>query len=267
MSFPVGLIAGKGELPLILARRLKSDGRDVVAVAFDADTHSALDTISCRARYLGLGQVGKVIETFLDAGVKEVALVGKVDKRLLFGNPRFDMRAVSLLKKFGARNDDSIMSAVVAELEGEGFSIASQAELFREMMPGRGVLSGRAPDEKEKGDIEFGMKMARGISALDIGQTVIVRDKAVVAVEAIEGTDEAIERGGRLAKKQAVVCKVSKPAQDPRFDVPTVGVNTVKIMIEVKATALAIEAGATVAVDLPAMIKQCDRNKISFVAV
>lgn len=267
MGKPLGLIAGKGDLTSILIDKLKSEGRPVLVITFDKASKEKLARRTEHVHCIGLGQVDKVIKTFQKAEINEIAFVGKVDKRSLFENPRFDLRALSLLKNLARRNDDSIMRAIVAELEKEGISVCSQIDLFRELIPGPGSLAKRAPSKNEKADIEFGMSMAKGIAGLDIGQTVVVRDTAVVAVEAIDGTDETIERGGGIAKKGAVVCKVSKPNQDPRFDVPTVGKGTIETMAKVRASVLAIEAGATLVVELKEMVKLCDRHKIAFVAV
>ena len=267
MVTPLGLIAGKGELAPILVRKLNDDGRPVVVVTFDKNTEKIISKETDMVHRVGLGQVDKVIRILKKSGVEEVAFAGKVDKRALFENPAFDLRALSLLKNMDRRNDDAIMIAIVAEFEKEGFKVASQMEMFKNLFPGSGQLSKRAPNKKECDDIEFGMKMAKGIAALDIGQTVVVRGLAVVAVEAIDGTDETIERGGRIAKKGAVVLKVSKPNQDPRFDVPTVGLETIETMIRVKASTLAIEADKTLVIDMPAVVKACDRSKIAFVAV
>lgn len=254
-------------MPSLLVREARAAGRDVVAVTFDKASYETLSGLAVKTRLVGLGQAGKVIRAFKEAGALEVAFAGKIDKRVLFENPRFDMRAISILKNLKSRSDDNIMLGIVDELEREGFTVASQEELLKNLMPGAGQLSRRKPTAGEWGDIKFGMKMAKGIAALDIGQTVVIRDKAVVAAEAIEGTDEAIERGGRIAKKAAVVCKVSKPKQDPRFDVPTVGENTIKTMISVKASVLAIEAGKTLVADIKDTVELCDANNIAFVAV
>jgi len=267
MVAPLGLIAGKGELASILVRKLNDDGRPLVVVTFDKSTKETISKETKMVHRVGLGQADKVIKIFQKSGVEEVAFAGKVDKRALFENPVFDLRALSLLKNLDGLNDDAIMKAIVAEFEKEGFRVASQIEMFKDLFPGPGLLSKRAPGKKERADIEFGIRMAKGIAALDIGQTVIVRDSAVVAVEAIDGTDETIERGGRIAKKGAVVLKVSKPEQDPRFDVPAVGLNTIETMIRVKAATLAIEANKTLVIDMPAVLQTCDRGKIAFVAV
>ncbi len=267
MSAPLGLIAGSGELPVVLVREAKLAGRKVVVVIFDDKYADALSSEADNVSLLGLGQAGKVIKTFQDAGVEEIVLAGKVDKRVIFKNMKFDFKALSILNGLRQRNDDTFMLGIVDALEKDGLKVVSQADILRSLMPESGKLAKRALSEQEKKDIEFGMDMAKGIAALDIGQTVVVKDGAVLAAEAIEGTDEAIERGSGIAGKGAVVCKVSKPDQDPRFDVPTVGVETIKKMVECNAGALAIEAGETVVVNLEAMLKLCDRHKIAFVAL
>lgn len=263
----MGLIAGNGGLPAIVIRLMAARKRPVVAVTFDKRSFDNLAGEGADLRQVGLGQASKVIGIFRGAGVKEVAFAGKVDKRAIYENPRFDLRALSILGRAALKNDDAIMNAIVAELEKEGMTVASQMELLRDMIPGPGNLARRKPGRKEERDVAFGMRMAKGIAALDIGQTVVVKDGAVVAAEAIEGTDEAIMRGGRIAGPGAVVCKVSKPRQDPRFDVPTVGRDTVEAMIACGASVLAIEARATLVVNLTETAALCAANKISFVSL
>ncbi len=267
MDNPIGLIAGSGLLPVILLQQLKSEGKPAVVVTFDKANETRLSKESENVHRLGLGQAEKVLRTFHDADVKNIAVLGKIDKRVLFENPKFDLKALSLLRSLRAQNDDSIMGAIMTELEKQNFKVLSQIDLFQEHIPSAGVISKRAPSKKEKEDIEFGMEMAKGIAALDIGQTVVVRDKSVVAVEAIDGTDETIARGGAIAKKGAVVCKVSKPAQDPRFDVPAVGADTIETMAKANATALGIEADATIVIDQDSVKKACARHKISLIAI
>lgn len=267
MPSPLGVIAGKGDLPRLLVREAKSAGRRVAAIAFDKTSASALSDIADDIHVVGLGQAGRTIGALRGAGVVEVVFVGKVDKRVLFKNPRLDVKAISILRRLKGGADDVIMGGIAGELEREGFKVVSQADILKNLMPGPGVLSKREPGEREWEDIRFGMTMARGIAGLDIGQTVVVRDGAVLAVEAIEGTDEAIERGGGIAGKGAVVCKVSKPRQDPRFDIPTVGANTVETMAKVRASVLAIEAGATVVAGMEETVRLCGRKGIAFVSV
>lgn len=250
-----------------MVREAKSAGRKVAAIAFDKDSGAALLGLADETNVVGLGQAGRAIDTLKRSGAVEVVFVGKVDKRVLFKNPRLDLKAVSIMRKLKGGADDDIMIGIAGELEREGFKVISQADILKKLMPGPGTLSRREPREKEWGDIRFGMKMARGIAGLDIGQTVVVRDGAVLAVEAIEGTDEAIGRGGGIAGKGAVVCKVSKPSQDPRFDVPTVGVKTIEAMVKVRASVLAIEAGATVVAGMEETVRLCARKGIAFVSV
>ncbi len=267
MSEPLGLIAGLGDIPAILAREAELAGRRVVAVAFDKVSISALESAASETSLLGLGQASKIMRTFHDAGVKDIAMIGKVDKRFLLRNPKIDLRGISILKNLVSGSDDTIMLGIVRELEKEGFRVVSQVEFLRNLMPGAGVFSSRQPAKAELADIKFGMKMAKGIAALDIGQTVVVKNMSILAVEAIEGTDEAIERGAGFAGSGAVVCKVSKPNQDLRFDVPTVGVKTIEHMVKVKASLLAIEANGTVVVNLNEMVELCNKRKLAFVAV
>jgi len=270
MGAPLGLIAGKGELPALAIGLRAAKKEPVVVVTFDKESYErllALKADMAQVNLVGLGQASKIIKIFHQAGVAQVAFAGKVDKRVLYENPRFDLRALAILKRATPKNDDAIMRSIVQELESEGMAVVSQLEMFRDLAPGRGKLARRKPKQTEQADVEFGMKMAKGIAALDIGQTVVVKNGAVVAVEAIEGTDEAIARGGKIAKEGAVVCKVSKPAQDLRFDVPTVGTDTVESMVRVGASTLAIEADMTMVVNMEETIRLCDLHKIAFVAV
>lgn len=266
---PLGLIAGKGRLPELFIAEASARGLGVAVVTFDKESRDTLSLLTPNVKMVGLGQAGALIKAFKEAGAVEITMLGKVDKRALFEKPilkMFDLRAVAILKNLDFQNDDAVMSAIVLELEKEGFKVVNQVEFMKKHMPGAGLLAGRRPDERELADIEFGMTMAKGIAALDIGQTVVVKDRAVVAVEAIEGTDEAIERGGRIAGPGAVVCKVSKPSQDSRFDIPTVGPGTVEIMAAHGASALAIEAGMTLVVDIASIAEICVRHGISFTA-
>lgn len=263
---PLGLIAGKGRLPALFIGEATARGFEVAAVTFDKESLDALSPLTPNIRMVGLGQAGALIKAFKEAGAEEITMLGKVDKRALFENPKFDLRAVSILKNLDFQNDDAVMAAVVLELEKEGFKVVSQIQYLKDHMPGVGHLAGRKPDGRELADIEFGMRMAKGIAALDIGQTVVVKDRAVVAVEAIDGTDETIERGGRIAGSGAVVCKVSKPGQDSRFDIPAVGPGTVEAMAAHGASALAIEAGKTLVVDIASVSEICARHGITFTA-
>lgn len=263
---PLGLIAGKGKLPALFVGEAAARGLEVAVVTFDKDSRDALLRLTPNVKMVGLGQAGALMKAFREAGAVEITMLGKVDKRVLFENPKFDLRALSLIKNLDFQNDDAVMAAVVSELEKDGFKVVGQAQYLKNHMPGAGHLAGREPDARELADVEFGMRMARGIAALDIGQTVVVKDRAVVAVEAIEGTDETIERGGRITGRGAVVCKVSKPNQDSRFDIPTVGSKTVEVMAAHGASALAVEADRTLVVDIESIAGVCERHGITFIA-
>ncbi|MBF0169754.1 MAG: UDP-2,3-diacylglucosamine diphosphatase LpxI [Nitrospinae bacterium] len=263
---PLGVIAGRGALPRMLVEAARKRGERVVAIVFDRESHDQLAGVADETHLVGLAQAGKTIETLKAAGVKRVAFIGKVDKRVLFENPRFDMKALSILRRLDLKNDDAVMGGIVDALEREGFEVADQAQMLRSLMPPAGCFTRSRPTAEQQTDIAFGLRMAKGIGALDIGQTVVVKDGAVIAVEAIDGTDETIRRAGPLCKGGGVVCKVAKPRQDQRFDIPAVGEGTVAAMIDAGMSALAIEAERTLVVGVEEVAAACERAGIVFVA-
>jgi DUF1009 family protein len=184
----------------------------------------------------------------------------------MFGKVRPDIKGLSLLSRIVVLHDDGILRALAAELDKEGIEIVSSIQYLPELLIPKGYLTKKRPGRKQEADIRFGWKVAKELGRLDIGQCVVVRDKTVLALEAIDGTDETIKRGGRIAGKDAVIVKVSKPDQDLRFDVPSVGLETIKVMSEVKASVLAVEAGKTLIFDKPEMLKYADSLGISVVA-
>ncbi|MEK6724985.1 MAG: UDP-2,3-diacylglucosamine diphosphatase LpxI [Deltaproteobacteria bacterium] len=267
MTNKIGLIAGAGEMPFIWAKAARAKGAEIVAVAIAEEARKGLDGIVSQLHSFSVGQVGKIIKTFKDEGIKELVFIGKVNKSLIFKDIKFDLRAITLMARLKDRKDDTIMLAIVDELKKEGIDVIEQTIFLEEMMPGPGILTKRKPTREEMADIEFGMEMAKGIAGLDIGQTVIIKDKAVMAVEAIEGTDEAIKRGGALGRGGIVVVKVAKPDQDLRFDIPTIGMNTLTSIKDANGKVLAIEAEKTFVVDMEDVIKEADRNGVTIVAV
>lgn len=261
------IIAGAGEIPAILARAAKSKGASFISIALTEAAMAPLDELSDGIYRLSIGQVGKIIKTIKKEGIDKVIFIGKVRKDLLFEKIRFDLKALKVLKGLNNRNDDTIMLAIVKVLADEGIEVLDQTIYLKNLMPGEGVLTRRKPKKGEWEDIRYGMEMAKRSASLDIGQTVVVKDKAIMAVEAIEGTDQAIIRGGKLARKGgAIVTKVAKPKQDPRFDVPTVGITTLRSMIEGGAKVLAIEAGRTLVVEREKLVKEADAAGISIVS-
>ncbi len=267
MAGRIGLIAGAGDMPMIWARAASDKGAEVVAIAIAEEAKKGLDGVVSQLHCLSVGQVGKIIKTLKDEGIKELVFIGKVNKSLIFKDIKFDLRAIALLARLRDRKDDTIMLAIVDELKKDGIKVIEQTTFFEDMMPGPGILTKKRPTKGEMADIEFGMEAAKGIAALDIGQTVVVKDKAVMAVEAIEGTDEAIKRGGELGKGGIVVVKVAKPNQDLRFDIPTVGMDTLKSLMGAGGKVLAIEANKTFVVDMENIVKEADRHGIAIVAV
>lgn len=260
------LIAGAGDIPAVLARSARARGASFIAVALTEAAIVPLEGLADKVFRFGIGEVGKIIKTIKGEGIDKALFIGKVRKGLLFEKIRFDLKALKLLTSLKNWNDDTIMLAIVKELADEGIEVMDQTVYLKEMMPSEGVLTKKKPAKKEWDDIRYGMDMAKRVASLDIGQTVVVKDKAIMAVEAIEGTDEAVIRGGLLARDGAVVAKVAKPKQDPRFDVPTVGLTTVQSMVKGGAKVLTIEAGKTLLVDMDRVIREADDAGISIVS-
>ncbi len=263
----IGLLAGIGRLPVEFARAASGMGFTVIAVGLLPDVEPELAKAANRYHAIGAGELGRIIATLKEEGVEEVTMIGKVTKELMFSSATpLDDRMRRLLAGLVDRSDDTIMLAFVRELAGEGIGVLDQTAFIRALMSAPGVLTRRPPTAAEEADMDFGLRMAKEIGALDIGQTVVVKNRAVLAVEAIEGTDACIRRGGQLGRGGAVVAKVAKPDQDLRFDVPTVGIDTVRAMIEGGAAALVIEAGRTLLVDRSKVVALADENDIAIVA-
>jgi DUF1009 family protein len=268
MNNIIGLIAGIGLLPVEFARAARGMGFDVIAVAVAPGVEQSLAQAATQFHTIGLGELDKLIQLLKQAGVQQVTMLGKVTKEHLFsGTARPDERMQRLLAGLKDLNDDTVMLALVGEFAKEGLSVLDQTQFIRQLMPAPGVLTGRQPTLAEQRDMEYGLAMARQIGGLDIGQTVVVKNKAVMAVEAIEGTDACIKRGGELGRGDVVVAKAAKPKQDSRFDVPSVGPDTLNTMIAAGATALVIEAGKTLLVNKPQVVALADNNNITIVAM
>ncbi len=263
----IGLIAGKNKFPLIFAQVARAQGLEVVAVAHRGETDPALADVVAALQWVYVGQLGKIIKFFQQAGVTQAVMAGGISKGRLFTHLRPDLRAVRLLNRLRHVGDDGILRAVAAELAHEGITIVSPTLYLTDLLTPSGVLSRRQPSAEEMQDVRFGWEIAKEIGRLDIGQCVVVRRQAVLAVEAIDGTDATIRRGGLLAGEKAVVVKVSKPTQDLRFDVPAVGLETIAVMAEVKARVLALEAGKTLMFDRPAMLAAADRARIAVIGL
>ena len=263
----LGLIAGNGKFPLIFAEEAKREGYALVAVAHRGETMEEIDKLLDDVTWVYVGQLGKIIETFHSAGITEAVMAGGIRKVKLFGNFRPDWRGVRFLTRVKSREDDALLRGVADELAEEGITILQSTLCLSHIIAREGVLTQRAPTASEWEDVRLGFQVAKEIGRLGIGQTVIVKNRVVVAVEAVEGTDAAMERAGALAKSGFVVVKVSKPHQDLRFDVPAVGVDTIKNMGAVGGVVLAVEAGKTILLEKQRLLKDAEAYGISVVAV
>ncbi len=268
MTETLGLISGIGHLPVDVAKAAKLQGYRVIAVAVVPDTDAELPAVVDKFYQIHIGKVGKILATLKDEGATQVTMIGKVTKETLYKSGAIipDLRTIKILASLPDRKDDTIMNALVRELEGEGLTVMDQTVLIQPLLPEPGVLTQRRPTKEEAADMDFGFKMAKEIGRLDIGQTVVVKKMAVMAVEAIEGTDACIKRGGLLGKGGVIVAKTSKPAQSRRFDMPSVGTTTLRTMIEAGATGLVVEAGKTLLVDREKTLAMADAHKITIVA-
>ncbi len=258
-----GLIAGYGSFPLEIATVLKKNGYEIHTAAVREETSPEIEALSDSVVWLHVGQVGSMIKAFKAAGVEQVIMAGKVRKLHLFRNFRPDWTAVKALMRLADRRDDTLLNTIADLLAENGITLLSQVEHAGEMLAGKGLLFGPKPRSAQLRDMDFGFSHAKGIAGLDIGQTVVVQDGAVLAVEAIEGTDEAIRRGGGLGNGKAIVVKVAKPEQDLRFDVPAIGPDTLRTMHESGCKAIAVEAGLTLLLEREQLAETADRFGIS----
>lgn len=264
----IGLLAGIGRLPVDFARAARGMGFTVVAIGLVPGVDENLKHAVDKYESISIGELDKILKTLVEAKVSEVTMIGKVTKELMFdGSVNLDARCLRLLASLPNHNDDTIMLAFVRELAAENIRVMDQTMLIRTFMPPPGVLTERQPTEQELADMKYGFKMAKQIGDIDIGQTVVVKNGAVMAVEAIEGTDACIRRGGQLGRGSVVVAKVAKPNQDMRFDVPSVGARTLRAMVDAGATALVIEAGTTLLVEQEETLKIANEHDIAIVAM
>ena len=262
---PLGIIAGSGTFPLLVARAARRLGHRVAAAAIKGQTAQELTGEVDEIVWLRLGQLGGLIKGLKKAGVERVVMCGAVDKTGIF-SLRPDLRALKEMKRLTHKGDDALLRGLGEVLAEEGIEVVPTQELLPELLARRGPYSKRAPDRRETADAALGWRVAGELGRLDVGQCVVVKDGVVAALEAVEGTDRAIERGGSLAGPGAVVVKRCKPQQDTRFDLPTVGVTTVRTMITAQASCLVVEAGRSLVFDPQAMSELADRKGIAIAA-
>ncbi len=261
----IGLIAGNGRFPIIFADNARRLGYAVSAVAHIGETDPELERHVDRIHWIKIGQFNKLIRALQADSVTQAVMLGGIKKTHIFSSVRPDFRALAVASRLRRLKDDDILREIAAELEREGIRIRESTFGLQGILVEKGVLSKRKPTKREWDDIRYGWEIAREVGQMDIGQCVVVKNHVVVAVEAVEGTDEAIRRGGKLAQEGAVVVKRCKPQQDLRFDLPAVGPATIDTMTAVHATVLAVEAGRTVLLDREDMLRLADKAGIAVV--
>lgn len=264
----IGLIAGGGRFPLLFAESARRAGHRVIAVAHRNETDPALAERVDALTWVKLGQIGHLLEALKAGGATQTVMLGAITKRRFFADAMLDATGLRVLARVAIRSDDNLLRAMARFLEEEGVPITDPTPFLADRLAPEGVLGRHAPTEEELTDARYGLELARGIGRLDLGQTVVVKDRVALAVEALEGTDACIARGGELAKSGGfVVAKAVKPGQDRRFDLPAVGPDTVDAIARAGGRVLAVEAGATLVMDLDRMIAQADRAKIVLLGV
>jgi len=262
-----GLIAGNGKFPFLVLEAARSQGIDMAVLALREEASPELESVAKRLHWVSIGELGRALDLLHEEGVTRAVMAGQVKHAKIFSSIRPDWKLARLLLTLPLQNTDSLIGAVANVLESEGIKLVDSTAFLKPLVPEAGVLTRRAPDEREAADMAYGRDIARKIAALDLGQTVVVRDRACVAIEAMEGTDETIERAARIAQGQPlVVVKVSKPRQDMRFDVPVIGLQTVEVMKRSGVTGLAIDAERTLLFDRVHLIEAADAAGISMQA-
>lgn len=264
----IGIIAGNRKFPLLVSSCAKKKGSYLVAVAIKGDTSPALKKIVDKMYWLGLGDFSRLFDVFRSEGVKKIIMAGQISPRRLFSKEAAkDKQLRAFLEGVENKKADTIFLGVAEKLKEAGFELLDSTGFVEDFMPKKGPLTNVEPGFNLWEDIYFGFDLAKEIAFLDIGQTVAVKNKAIVAVEALEGTDNLIKRAGRLARQGVTIVKVSKPHQDMRFDIPVVGLTTVKNLIKAKGTCLAFEAGKTLFIDQAESVRLADKSGVSIVAI
>ncbi len=272
---PVGLIAGNGKFPYLVLAEARRRAVPVVTIAIRGETDPGIEDLSGQEtsgafHWVSLGQLSLAVRLLKKAGVSRAVMAGQVKHKQIFRALRPDPLLLRVLARASTRNTDAILSAVAEILEEEGIQLMDSTTFLASLLASAGSLSKRAPNREERGNIDFGFQMARELARLDIGQTVVVKAKAVVAAEAMEGTDETILRAGAIASSSPgalTVVKVARPLQDMRFDVPVIGIRTIDVMVSAGASALAVEAGKTLLLDRDELIERANGAAISVFGV
>jgi DUF1009 family protein len=263
----IGLIAGGGRFPLLFAESARRAGHRVIAVAHKSEADPALEKLVDAITWIKLGQIGAMLQGLKAGGAQQTVMLGSITKRRFFTDAMLDATGVRVLARVAIRSDDNLLRTFADFLAEEGMPIVDPTPYLRDRLAPEGVLGKHAPTDDELADARYGLELARGIGRLDLGQTVVVKDRVGVAVEALEGTDACIRRGGELAREGFTVVKAVKPGQDRRFDLPAIGPDTVDSLREANGRVLAFEAGATLVMDLDRMVEKADKARIVLLGI
>jgi len=263
----IGLIAGAGELPLHFARKARAQGFSVVTAGIRGSASPRLSPLSDAITWISLGQLGSLVKFLEKNQVRQAVMHGKVDLKSTLKNPKFDWRAVSVWIRLKDRSGEGLLKAVAGELSKEGIKLLDARSLMEDLIPKTGWMTRKAASTALQRSIQYGLRKARILSKEGIGQSLLVKNSAVVAVEAVEGTDAAIERAGKTAGAEAILFKAASPRQDWRFDVPTIGLKTIRSLAKAKASGVVVESGRCFLLDGEKLIKEANRKGIFILAI
>ncbi len=268
MRKTIGIIAGNGHFPLLVTEEAREAGYRIAVCGIEQEAEPSLEKMADAFEWVKIGALKKMVQFFHREGVHEAVMAGKIEKvRLFQENVRPDFEMIKVLMKTRDYKDDSLLSGIAHYLHEEGIDLLDSTSFIQEALPGPGILGKKKPSQEGMDDALFGFQMAKAIAGLDIGQTVVVKKKAVLSVEAIEGTDRAIRRGAELGGEGVTVVKVAKPNQDMRFDVPAVGLRTLKELVSVKAKVFAFEARKTIFLEKEEFIKRANESGIAVIGM
>jgi UDP-2,3-diacylglucosamine hydrolase len=262
-----GLIAGNGKLPLLLSQRIREEGHRLTAIGHIGETRKDLKHYVDSLKWVQIGQLEEIIQLLKVEGVEKVFMAGGVSKRHFFSRLKPDARALKVLSRLRDKKDDALLRAIAEEIESEGMQVVSPTLFLGKHLAPKGCWSQRQPTEREQKDMDFGYRLAREMGVLDVGQSVVVKDQIILAVEAIEGTDAAIRRGARLGRGDVAVIKICKPKQDQRLDLPVIGPSTLRVLRKAGGSLLAVEAGKTIVMDKEKVIREADRDHLCLVGL
>jgi DUF1009 family protein len=260
-----GLIAGNGRFPFLVLEGARRVGVSMSVVAINGETDPAIESFAGSITWVGIGQLGKMLRFFKAEGVTQAIMAGQVKHVQIFSGAIPDLRMLKMFMGLPRRNTDALIGGVAAELAKDGIELIDSTHFIQDLLAVEGVMSKRRPEAREQQDVAYGLEVAREIARLDLGQTIVVRARACVAVEAMEGTDATVRRAGELAKGKLTVVKVAKPDQDMRFDVPVVGIPTIETMAQAGATCLSITAGKTIMFDREEMLRRANELRIAVI--